>query len=85
MWPLKNNYVVVKEDEAIESGEYQLDAQYTSIPDEWAFCGSQAFLSVRNTGNGYIHQTALSYNTGRMAVRRRLGKVPYEWSKWALI
>lgn len=88
IWPVKNDYRVIKEDEAIESGEYQLDSRYTSIPVEWHFCGSQAFLSVRNTGSGYIHQMAFSYNDGKIAVRRRSGgdtHPPYIWSQWELI
>ena len=74
----------INENDALINGEYQLNSQTTSIPLSWNFCGSQAFLSVRNTGTQYIHQMALSYITGAIATRI-YSKSTGKWTPWRLL
>ena len=83
-WKIQNNYMLINENDALINGEYQLNSQTTSIPLSWNFCGSQAFLSVRNTGTQYIHQMALSYNTGAIATRI-YSKSTGKWTSWKLL
>ena len=88
-WEIKNNYIPqANEDIITEPGEYQLllkNSKLLSLYREY-FSASQCFLTVRNTGNGWIHQTAFSYDSGAIATRTRNGfndGSPQNYGKWS--